>query len=531
MKFYNDKNKVILVQTIASANTFISSITGLIKNRFIDVFPVKYFNDNIYVDTSETFQQINKNKLYNKNINKIYYPSLTITPALSLNDSVGGLKNILMSSPNLWLPRDLNRLYQILIEDPDDKYKVYFSSEYVSFNLNFKIITDSFIQATNIGYYLKSRFDDGIFKYLNKELVQVEVPKSFVNAISRVEGIFGFQQSDLENEDERKRLDTLLLKIGRRDTPIIRKTSLNTGKDCYFFNERENILTLFADLDMPESIIRDNSINGEYEITFRIQVSAWWPNAFIMEINRDNYKTIANSISLEGNNDTDGKSFYSTNIGIVSLDRKNVINFYDNTNEVQVGHNIVHQVLTFDKKNTISRLNFSYLLTPEFLKIHSYAKDHNYNLTELFNVIARSYSFNVPNLGRIDYENLYIDFDSPVDSDIVLDVFVNRLMYDAIVKEMKKNTFFKNQYALSVLKLSYYDDEGNLVTKNSRIYAFKDENEMNSTELEKSLRVYTPYGVGYVGLVREDSPNASQFKICLGQDKYGNNIIRCLEKE
>ena len=530
MKFYNDKNKVMMVQTIASANTFVSSITGIIKNRLLKVFPYQYFNHNIYVDTSETYQEENRNKLYNKDLNKIRYPSLTITPSLSINDSVSGLKNILMSSPNFWLPRDLNRNFKYLIDDPNGKYKVYFSSDYISFNLRFRIVTDSFIQATNIGYFLKSRFDDSTFKYLSKQLIQTEVPKSFINAIAKVEGIFGYDQSETENEDERRKLDELLIKIGRRATPIIRKKSLNTGKDCYFFNECENLLTLFADLDIPDSVIRDNGINGEYEISFRIQISAWWPNAFIMEIDRDKYQDIGQNISFTGTNDADGKSFYSMSVGVIALDRKNTINFYDNTGNIQVGQNVVHDVLTFDKKNTISRLNFSYLLPADFYKVHSYAKNAGYNLTELFNVTARTYSSTDPVVGIVDYENLYIDFDSPVDTDIVLDIFVNRLMYDAVVKEMSQNIFYRNDYALSTLEIDYYDDNNELVRNKVRVYAFKDEKEYEDTTLEKSLRVYTPYGVGFVGLVREDNRNASPFKICLGYDKYGNAIIRCLEK-
>ena len=531
MKFYNDKNKVIMVQTIASANTFISSITGIIKNRLLKVFPTNYFRGNVYVDTAETFTEANKNKLYNNVLNKIRYPSLTITPSLSINDSVSGMKNILMSSPNLWLPRDINRVYPYLIDDPNEKYKIYYSSDYISFNLRFKIITDSFIQATNIGYFLKSRFDDSLFKYLNNQLIQTEVPKSFINAIAKIEGIFTGDHNEVQTEDERYKLDKLLLQIGVEDTPIIRKKSLNTGKDCYFFNKVENLFTLFADLDIPESVIRDNSINGEYEISFRIQISAWWPNAFIMEIDKDKYQTIVKNISFSGSdNSSDNNSFYSTNIGIISLDRKNVINFTDSTNAVQVGQNILHTTLTFSSENKITSLNFSYLLSPLFLKVHSYAKNHNLNLTELYNVIARTYSFNDATLGKVDYENMYLDFDNPIDTDIVLDVFLNKAMFQSILKHIEDDTFYKNEYALSILKLNYYDDNNQLQEYKVRVYAFKNDDEMYSTDLNKSLRVCTPYGIGYVGLVREGNLNASNIKICLGQDKYGNNIIRCLEK-
>src|SRR5574344_546134 len=309
MKFYTDNNKVIMVQTAASANTFVSSIVSNVKKYILGAFPKNYFKY-IYTDTADTFQEYNKGDTYNKSLHKIIYPSLTITPSLSTDNPVTGLKNILMSSPSLWLPRDINRVYPILLADPDDKYQIYTSSDYIAMNLKFRIAVNSFVQATNAGYWLKSRFDDNIFKYLDGQHIQVEVPKALVNAIAKIENLFGSSGDEITNQEDLEKLDKLLLQIGMRDKPIIRKKSLNTNKYCYFFEEKENLLTLFKDLDIPESISRENGVEAEYELTFSIQISAWWPNAFIMIVDKAAYQEISALITDATNTDTSGTGFY-----------------------------------------------------------------------------------------------------------------------------------------------------------------------------------------------------------------------------
>lgn len=356
MKFYTDNNKVMMVQTVASANTFVSSLTGIIKNAMLKVFPKDYFRY-VYTDTSETYQEHNKTDLYNANLHKIPYPSLTITPQLSLDNPVGGMKNILMSSPNFWIPKDLNRQYPVLLDDPDGKYKIYFSSDYTTFNIRFKIIVDSFVQATNLGYYLKSRFDDNTFKYLSNTMIQTELPKTFVNAIAQIENLF--TDDSQTNKEDLKKLDLLLAGMGRRAKTIVRKKSLNTSRNGYFFEEKSNILTLFTDLDIPEGVVRDNSINGEYEINFRIQVSAWWPNAFIMAVDKGAFQTIASSIALGPSSiDNTGTGFYSISIGNIALDRKNTIYFEDSSGDTHVGINVIHDVINFEaSKEPIYTIN------------------------------------------------------------------------------------------------------------------------------------------------------------------------------
>jgi hypothetical protein len=202
----------------------------------------------------------------------------------------------------------------------------------------------------------------------------------------------------------------------------------------------------------------------------------------------------------------------------------------------------LHETFSFDSDAGVSHINFGYFLKPDLLKVHSFAKiekeKNNFDISQLFYVVARSYANNSPKVGTVDYDNLCLDFSSPVDTDIVLDVFVNRAVYAVLVEKMQADSFFSSAAALSVLKLTYTDDNtvdssGNVISKqvtvNARIYDFLSEAEYASTDINKSLRINTQYGVGYVGLVMEGTATASPFKICVGKDQYGNDIIRCLE--
>lgn len=347
MKFYTDNDKVAIVQTITSASTFISSITGTIKNHILKAFPKDYFRY-IYTDTSESYQEFNKTDAHNRFLHKVEYPSLTISPQLSLDSPVGGMKNILMSSPNLFIPRYLNRQMPCLLEDPNNKYQVYFSSDYTTMNLRFKIIVDSFQQAAEIGYYLKSRFNDETFKYLSNQTILVEMPKSFINAIAKIENLFGSDIDDsITNAEDFTKMVNKLQEMGRRAGTIVPKRRRSNRRLSFYFENQANLLTLFTDLDIPEGIIRDSSVSGEYEVSFRVQISAWWPNAFIMLIDKSSYTEIADIIKVGITNDNNDKSaIYSTAIGSpIALDRKNSVVYADQSGEEHVGINIMHEII------------------------------------------------------------------------------------------------------------------------------------------------------------------------------------------
>ena len=170
-------------------------------------------------------------------------------------------------------------------------------------------------------------------------------------------------------------------------------------------------------------------------------------------------------------------------------------------------------------------------MSQELKKVHAYCIDNNIDVTKLMNIIVRTKSGNTEMVGTVDYETLDVTFSEPVDSDIVFDVFVNRAMFDSVATDMVNDTFYSQSDSMTRMNIIIYDSTTeSLIEQPVRVYYFKNEDDMTSTEINKSLRVYTPYGVGYVGLVQEGDSSASNLKICLGTNKYGNYIIRCFEK-
>ena len=546
MKFFNDNNNKIMVQPITSSTTFLSSLTGVIKKRVIGMFKKDYFK-HIYIDTEETFQEHNKSRLMNKHLAKIEYPSMTISPQISLDQPVGEMNTPLATDPNFIVPRNYRYYYPTLLEDPNGKYGIYFATRYRTFNLKFTIITDSFDQSTEIGYYLDSRFNDNTFKYMSNQIIQCEVPKTFVNAIAQVEGLFTSDVDDENtNQDDLNKLDMMLAQMGRRYSAIVRKRSMTDNKVGYFFEEKKNLLTLWTDLDMPEGIIRDTNVNGEYEITFRVQVSCYWPSAYIMSINSDAYKTITR---LSGRDETDSR-YLSFNVGSpIVLDRKDTIYFEDSDGDQNVGLCILHETLNFSASDEgIHEFNaaeyvWSASTGSEIMKkVHAYCLDTNVNPDKLFHILARSASGNTEYVGKVDYETFDIEFFDGknkvyVDSDIVLDIFVNRALLDSLANEMSTHPFYSKKTAMCYMDITVaepYIDQYNMtsykgVVKKLRVYLFENDAEMETTDINKSVRVMTPYGIGYIGLVGEGDKLASDVKICLGKNKYGNDIIRCFE--
>lgn len=541
MRLYvdDDKNNIRIVQSVADASNMLSSVTGVIKQFILRSFPKNIFK-NVYIDTSETFIQKNINNLYNPLLDKRPYPSLSITPELTIDDPIGGMsKNPIASSPISFLKRDLYRSYSKLLEDPDERFCVHFSTDYITTNLNVKIALNSYDQNVDMGLHLKSLFDFGFFNYLEGQIIETEFPKTFVKIIAGLKGLELTDQADMDI------LREYLISTGKRKGMIVKKISLNTGKTCFFFGEQQNLLTLFSDLDVPPSINRNDKVEGEYIISFRVQVSCHMPNAYIMSINKNKFKRIYDDVQLREeiiNNEQEQQDKGSFSMVTYSFNdmRKEAIYFDRDDDKVIIGQNIFYEIFHSSGVNPISSLNLTPMLPKKFLKVHAFYNSYgNYvggekpvqlDLTELLQVnIYSDHSLYDQNDIEIDLETLTINFKKPIDSEFAVAIYVNRLAMELAEKEMRTNTFFLKDNALMFVRVGAELEDGTVEEKHVKIYHFLHENELNSQDVTKSLRIMTQYGIGYFGLVPEGHPNASLFKVYLGDDKYGNKIIKCLE--
>ena len=289
MFIYDDKDSVKFIQSIASASTLVSSVTGQVRDFILSRFPSDFFK-HTYIDTSEGIHQYNRSDKYDPTLNKIQYPNISISPEISLDDPIEGMsKSYHMSGTNIYMKKDVRRNYKTLLLSPKDKYSIHYTSDYITMNFNFKILTNKYIQNVDLAYYLKSRFQDNFFMFLNDQTVSTEIPKSFIKMVAEVNDIELYDKhSGNINIAGVEKLQMLLVSLssGKEDY-ITKKIHESTGKVSFFINDKVNFLINVRDIDAPSSIIRDGMGEGEYQASFVVQVSTWLANAFIFSIDKE----------------------------------------------------------------------------------------------------------------------------------------------------------------------------------------------------------------------------------------------------
>ena len=197
-----------------------------------------------------------------------------------------------------------------------------------------------------------------------------------------------------------------------------------------------------------------------------------------------------------------------------------------------IGQNIVHEVYTYDGTRQLSELDLTKILQPDLLRVHAFARDNGFDLHELLYIQVQFKYFDTAY--EVDYDKLLVTFTEPIRSEFILNVYLNNNAYHVLLNAMKKNSFYFSQNAMSSLSVVYldgYDDNGKeILSKHKiRIYKFANLTDQYKRDIDKSLRIMTIYGVGYIGLVPEDDVKASDVKICIGYDSFNKPIIRALE--
>ena len=121
-------------------------------------------------------------------------------------------------------------------------------------------------------------------------------------------------------------------------------------------------------------------------------------------------------------------------------------------------------------------------------------------------------------------EELYIKKEWENDNDYLLEIFVNRLLYETLLKASKKDTLYPDLSILTMITLNI-----NGVNHRLKVYSFKDDSELYSDDPAKSLRIMTYYGIGYIGLLPYDPDKDESFNVVVGEDANGNPIIMSLD--
>jgi len=518
---YDDTNndRINIVQSVASASTMISSIAAHMKDYILSNFPDGFFK-HYYIDTSDTVTQQNINRNYNANANKIEYPSISVTPEISLDDPIGGMnKSLFMSSPNLYLRRD-RRSYKKIMFDPKDKFSLHYTCDYITTNFNFKIITNSYIQNANMTMYLKSRFQTDFFQFINHREIQTEIPKSFIKIIAAILGL------DIEEQKDMDYLRLYLISSSLTEDSIKKRVNTGTGKECFFINEMQNLLVQMSDLDCPPSVVRDGQTEGEYIITFRLQVSSYLPNSFILNVDRKTFLSLGREYLSESTYIKDqDEGFFSMSI---NASKKETKDFLSKDGTKLIGVLTYFEEYTFQQGDDLT-IYLLPKLSADLKKAHAYAVDKGLDISSLFSIDVITKDGKLPySAYTVDEDTLILRIESNIQSDFVPAVYVNRLMLETINEAIKQDMFYFNSNYLTSI-IANIDD--NTVFKDRiTVRSFANEREKRDITINKSLRVQTAYGVGYIQL--EDSSeddDLDSYRICIGFDKDNNPIIKRLE--
>lgn len=116
---------------------------------------------------------------------------------------------------------------------------------------------------------------------------------------------------------------------------------------------------------------------------------------------------------------------------------------------------------------------------------------------------------------------MLVKINENVESDIAVALYVDRVVYESIEKAMKNDkNYFRNNFLTNIM--------ANICGTNIKlkVKSFVNENEKTTSDIEKSLRIQTAYGIGYISLLADSEKDA--YKVCIGYDG-DKPIIRAID--
>lgn len=524
LKIYLEDHQIQLVHPIASAATAISSLASEAKEYILSKFRKDYFRS-VQIDTATPITFVNRNRNFNQNLNKVPYPSMMISPEITLDNPILGTEvNPHESNPNRFMRREMGMYYYKLITDPDQKLSMFYTTNSVTTIFNFRIAVKTFIENINILNNLKQTLLPGVMQYLNNRPINIEIPSAFIEIIA---GILGY---DIQDAADMEKLRLYLISTSRRYDSIRKKLNMTTGRFGFFMNDITDLLITVDSIDGPSSIIRDAQTEDEYIINFRLQITAPIANNFILSIDQNKFKTLKDDVELidslfkdEGDPGL-APSTLSLDHLYANLENKEMVYFADKAGEEHIGIQLFSEVLTYSINDQNRHLNLIPFLKPKILNIHSYMVAKNLDLSTYLHVRIVDKN-GIRTEDKVNLKTLEVDIEN-ITSDILVSVFVDRSVYEAILAAQTSDINLFNDNFLTTVTLNTFDSTGKVIEKKAIVKSFIDEHEMNSTDVSKQLRVQTIYGIGYIFLVPETDKRASDMKICLGKDKWGNDIIK-----
>ena len=166
----------------------------------------------------------------------------------------------------------------------------------------------------------------------------------------------------------------------------------------------------------------------------------------------------------------------------------------------------------------LEEIDIMQYLKADLKKIHAYMIEKNFDIRDLLNVrVHNRYGLLGEDKVTIDYETMTIQLLTDDAQDIAVTVYADRLLFASLEKAIENDQFFFSDSSLAVLRLNeYIDTNDDGIDDTSQeikvpIYAFTNEKDLYSVASKVNgewrsnvLRVYTAYGIGFIGLVQEE---------------------------
>lgn len=245
------------------------------------------------------------------------------------------------------------------------------------------------------------------------------------------------------------------------------------------------------------------------------------------------------------------EGFYSISIPNLTLNRDKAIYFPNASGDQVIGEEIFFNVFTYSLDTPVTEVLLMDYLKDDLKKVHAYMMDHYFDIRDLLYIkVQNRYGLMDETKVLIDYEQMSLEILEADAQDFSVTIWADRALFESILKAIDNDQFFFSDSSLATLRINQFiDTDGDGINETQEeirvpIYTFTNEKDLytvaslvNGEWRSNVLRIYTVYGIGFLGLVQEyledgvtPEPRASDYKICIGYNDENEPIIRALEK-
>ena len=172
--------------------------------------------------------------------------------------------------------------YRVIFEDLENDIRIYSIPNRIKVNFNFLMKYQTKMAAIDAMHYIQNNFEYNGINYINGVRLPCEVPRYFIDNISKK---LGFNQNDPNDRDELK--DYLLSHSLGSISEIV---NLSTGNMTFMHEYTTNIMLNYPENPMT-NVNPNNLVIKDASVSFSINAEIWSPSGFLLEIKDDKLPT------------------------------------------------------------------------------------------------------------------------------------------------------------------------------------------------------------------------------------------------